>query len=53
MRSPRQESPMPRSGAESAPLEPGLRISPGAGGSVEARIGDGSADAGASHGERS
>lgn len=53
MRSPRQESPMPRSGAESAPPEPGPMPSPGAGGSAEARTGDGSAGAGAPHGEKS
>jgi transposase-like protein len=52
MRSPRRESPMPRSGAESAPLEPGPMPSPGAGGSAEARTGDGSAGAGAPHDER-
>jgi transposase-like protein len=46
MRSPRQESPMPRNGAENTPLEPGPKTLPGAGGSAEARTGDGSAGTG-------
>ena len=47
MRSPKREGSMPRSGAESAPPEPRSRLLPGAGGSAEARTGDGQADAGA------
>lgn len=52
MRSPRREGSMPRSGNASAPPEPGSKPLPGAGGSAEARTGDGPADAGASRGER-
>ncbi|MFI5360965.1 MAG: transposase [Elusimicrobiota bacterium] len=53
MRSPKPESPMPRSGAENAPPEPGPKTLPGAGGSAEARTGDGSAGAGVQPGEPS
>jgi transposase-like protein len=52
MRSPRREESMPRNGNASVRREPGPRLLPGAGGSAEARIGDGPADAGAPHGER-
>jgi transposase-like protein len=51
MRSPKPEGSMPRSGSGSAPPEPGPRLLPGAGGSAEARTGDGSADDVAPRGE--